>query len=150
MLRIHDFATECNWDHLYVFDGASVEAPLLAAFRYVRLLSFDSWLLQYKASYRAIQCTVYVFTSSIFCGCLSDTSSVCLSISMSVYLFVCPFGIFVCLVESLICETSRCPVLRLLISAAFFLGSHQNSTAVDRARDDFVLINTPCFHMHKP
>ncbi|XP_062505107.1 attractin-like isoform X2 [Corticium candelabrum] len=30
VLRIHDFATECMWDHLYVFDGDSVEAQLLA------------------------------------------------------------------------------------------------------------------------
>ena len=35
VLRIHDFATECMWDHLYVFDGDSVEAQLLAVLRYV-------------------------------------------------------------------------------------------------------------------
>ncbi|KAJ8939067.1 hypothetical protein NQ318_008670, partial [Aromia moschata] len=29
-LHIEEFATECGWDHLYVFDGDSVESPLLA------------------------------------------------------------------------------------------------------------------------
>lgn len=35
VIRIHleEFATECGWDHLYVFDGDSVESPLLAVFR---------------------------------------------------------------------------------------------------------------------
>lgn len=35
MIRIHleEFATECGWDHLYVYDGDSVESPLLAVFR---------------------------------------------------------------------------------------------------------------------
>ena len=27
------FATECGWDHLYIFDGDSVFAPLIAAYR---------------------------------------------------------------------------------------------------------------------
>lgn len=31
-LRFHHFATECNWDHLYVYDGDSIYAPLVAAF----------------------------------------------------------------------------------------------------------------------
>ncbi|XP_055714873.1 attractin [Phlebotomus papatasi] len=33
-IRIHleEFATECGWDHLYVYDGDSVESPLLAVF----------------------------------------------------------------------------------------------------------------------
>lgn len=34
-LRFNHFATECSWDHLYVYDGDSIYAPLLAAFRYV-------------------------------------------------------------------------------------------------------------------
>lgn len=35
LIRIHleEFATECGWDHLYVYDGDSVESPLLAVFR---------------------------------------------------------------------------------------------------------------------
>lgn len=32
-LHIEEFATECGWDHLYVFDGDSVHSPLLAVFR---------------------------------------------------------------------------------------------------------------------
>lgn len=34
-IRLHfeEFATECSWDHLYVFDGDSVESPLLGVFR---------------------------------------------------------------------------------------------------------------------
>lgn len=31
-LHLEEFATECGWDHLYVFDGDSVESPLLAVF----------------------------------------------------------------------------------------------------------------------
>ncbi|XP_017752850.1 PREDICTED: attractin-like protein 1 isoform X1 [Eufriesea mexicana] len=33
-IRIHveQFATECGWDHMYIYDGDSVEAPLLAVF----------------------------------------------------------------------------------------------------------------------
>lgn len=34
-IRLHfeEFATECSWDNLYVFDGDSVESPLLGVFR---------------------------------------------------------------------------------------------------------------------
>ncbi|XP_078717801.1 attractin isoform X3 [Lampetra fluviatilis] len=31
-LRFNHFATECSWDHMYVFDGDSIYAPLLAVF----------------------------------------------------------------------------------------------------------------------
>lgn len=31
-LKFNHFATECCWDHLYVFDGDSIYAPLLAAY----------------------------------------------------------------------------------------------------------------------
>uniref|UniRef100_A0A8L0DR56 Attractin n=2 Tax=Oncorhynchus TaxID=8016 RepID=A0A8L0DR56_ONCMY len=31
-LRLDHFATECSWDHLYVYDGDSIYTPLLAAF----------------------------------------------------------------------------------------------------------------------
>lgn len=34
-LHLEEFATECGWDHLYVFDGDSVESPLLAVYRLV-------------------------------------------------------------------------------------------------------------------
>lgn len=37
-LHLEEFATECGWDHLYVYDGDSVESPLLAVFRYVFIL----------------------------------------------------------------------------------------------------------------
>lgn len=30
--HVEEFATECGWDHLYVFDGDSVDSPLLAVF----------------------------------------------------------------------------------------------------------------------
>lgn len=36
-LHLEEFATECGWDHLYVFDGDSVESPLLAVYRYYHL-----------------------------------------------------------------------------------------------------------------
>lgn len=32
-LRFNHFATECNWDHMYVYDGDSIYAPLVAVFR---------------------------------------------------------------------------------------------------------------------
>ncbi|ERL89257.1 hypothetical protein D910_06630, partial [Dendroctonus ponderosae] len=31
-LHFEEFATECGWDHLYIFDGDSVNSPLLAVF----------------------------------------------------------------------------------------------------------------------
>ncbi|XP_052255440.1 attractin-like protein 1 isoform X1 [Dreissena polymorpha] len=31
-LATHQFATECGWDHLYIFDGDSVFAPLIASY----------------------------------------------------------------------------------------------------------------------
>lgn len=33
-IRLHfeEFATECGWDYLYIFDGDSVHSPLLAVF----------------------------------------------------------------------------------------------------------------------
>ncbi|XP_064629979.1 attractin-like protein 1 isoform X2 [Lineus longissimus] len=31
-LRLHEFATECGWDHLYIYDGSSVFDPLLAVY----------------------------------------------------------------------------------------------------------------------
>ncbi|KAL6487973.1 hypothetical protein MHYP_G00045990 [Metynnis hypsauchen] len=31
-LRFNHFATECGWDHMYVFDGDSIYAPLVAVF----------------------------------------------------------------------------------------------------------------------
>lgn len=33
-LQLLEFATECSWDHLYIYDGDSVFAPLLAVYRY--------------------------------------------------------------------------------------------------------------------
>lgn len=34
-LHMEEFATECGWDHLYIFDGDSIDSPLLAVFRLV-------------------------------------------------------------------------------------------------------------------
>lgn len=31
-MHVEQFAMECSWDHLYIYDGDSVEAPLLAVF----------------------------------------------------------------------------------------------------------------------
>ncbi|XP_011147509.1 attractin-like protein 1 isoform X1 [Harpegnathos saltator] len=31
-MHVEQFATECGWDHLYIYDGDSIEAPLLAVF----------------------------------------------------------------------------------------------------------------------
>ena len=32
-LFFNEFATECNWDYLYVYDGDNVNDPLVAAFK---------------------------------------------------------------------------------------------------------------------
>ena len=32
-LHIEEFATECGWDRLYIYDGDNVYAPLLGVFR---------------------------------------------------------------------------------------------------------------------
>lgn len=32
-LRFSHFATECSWDHMYVYDGDSIYSPLIAVFR---------------------------------------------------------------------------------------------------------------------
>ena len=32
-LYVDDFATECSWDHLYIYDGDSVHSNLLAVIR---------------------------------------------------------------------------------------------------------------------
>ncbi|TSK14743.1 Attractin-like protein 1 [Bagarius yarrelli] len=32
-LRFNHFATECSWDHMYVYDGDSIYSPLVAVFR---------------------------------------------------------------------------------------------------------------------
>ncbi|KAM7361502.1 attractin-like protein 1 isoform 1-T2 [Cochliomyia hominivorax] len=31
-MHLREFATECGWDHLYIYDGDSVDSPLLAVF----------------------------------------------------------------------------------------------------------------------
>lgn len=36
--RLDSFATECAWDHLYVYDGDSIYSTLVAAFRYIFLI----------------------------------------------------------------------------------------------------------------
>lgn len=32
-LHLEEFATECSWDHLFIYDGDSVKSPLIAVFR---------------------------------------------------------------------------------------------------------------------
>lgn len=32
-MHLREFATECGWDHLYIYDGDSVDSSLLAVFR---------------------------------------------------------------------------------------------------------------------
>jgi hypothetical protein len=31
--QVDEFFTECNWDHLYIFDGDSTDSLILAAFK---------------------------------------------------------------------------------------------------------------------
>lgn len=38
-LRFNHFATECSWDHMYVYDGDSIYAPLIAVFRWAACYS---------------------------------------------------------------------------------------------------------------
>lgn len=37
-LEFSHFETECGWDHLYVYDGDSMFAPMVAAYRQGSLL----------------------------------------------------------------------------------------------------------------
>lgn len=37
-LRFNHFATECSWDHMYVYDGDSIYSPLVAVFRWALAL----------------------------------------------------------------------------------------------------------------
>lgn len=37
-LRFNHFATECSWDHMYVYDGDSIYSPLIAVFRWAPAL----------------------------------------------------------------------------------------------------------------
>lgn len=46
-LRFNHFATECSWDHMYVYDGDSIYAPLIAVFRWVYLLAFSPSVIMY-------------------------------------------------------------------------------------------------------
>lgn len=39
-LTIDSFATECGWDHLYIYDGDSVYSKQLAALRFAYLVVF--------------------------------------------------------------------------------------------------------------
>ena len=32
-LDFEEFATECNWDHLYIYDGKSIKSPLIGVIR---------------------------------------------------------------------------------------------------------------------
>ena len=36
--ELDSFATECAWDHLYIYDGLSIYDPLIAALRYLNYL----------------------------------------------------------------------------------------------------------------
>ena len=38
VLKLEDFFTECCWDHLYVYDGDSVNDNLIAAFRFASII----------------------------------------------------------------------------------------------------------------
>ncbi|MBN3325866.1 ATRN protein, partial [Atractosteus spatula] len=52
-LRFNHFATECSWDHLYVYDGDSIYSPLLAAFRIQA--SWEEERLTQRAGFSALQ-----------------------------------------------------------------------------------------------
>uniref|UniRef100_A0A8C2KCC4 Attractin n=1 Tax=Cyprinus carpio TaxID=7962 RepID=A0A8C2KCC4_CYPCA len=59
-LRFEHFATECSWDHLYVYDGDSIYSPILAAF---------SGKLLPKQCNAAILCHVGNSSDSVQCEC---------------------------------------------------------------------------------
>ena len=48
-LNFEEFATECNWDNLYVYDGKSVKSPLIAVIRYMLCIwGFYKWCTPWK------------------------------------------------------------------------------------------------------
>ncbi|XP_031560764.1 attractin-like [Actinia tenebrosa] len=60
-LSLEQFATECSWDNLYVYDGSSVQAPLLAA--YSGVLRDNSSIETLKSPIRTLRSssnTVYI------------------------------------------------------------------------------------------
>ena len=42
-LYVDDFATECGWDHVYIYDGDSVYSNLLAVYRWAQGAAPVSW-----------------------------------------------------------------------------------------------------------
>ena len=64
-LHLEEFATECGWDHLYIFDGDSVHSPLLAVFRlalcWYILCGYTVTLIQYFEIWRSFWKWCYIF-----------------------------------------------------------------------------------------
>ncbi|XP_015343691.2 attractin-like [Marmota marmota marmota] len=85
-LRFNHFATECSWDHLYVYDGDSIYAPLIAAFSTMYVFGgFNSLLLSDILVLTSEQCEAHQSEAACVAAgpgvrCVWDTgSSQCIS-----------------------------------------------------------------------
>uniref|UniRef100_A0A1B0DL29 CUB domain-containing protein n=1 Tax=Phlebotomus papatasi TaxID=29031 RepID=A0A1B0DL29_PHLPP len=80
-IRIHleEFATECGWDHLYVYDGDSVESPTLFLTHYLHFFSDDAYNMSgFNISYKingcpttdsSLVCSGHGFCDEGICNC---------------------------------------------------------------------------------
>lgn len=60
-LRFNHFATECSWDHMYVYDGDSIYAPLIAVLRWVIMFKWWTQSCRNVAMYNLlIRCTTTI------------------------------------------------------------------------------------------
>lgn len=60
-LRFNHFATECSWDHMYVYDGDSIYAPLIAVFRWVLHFNIFYYMFMWKFSTRWLKFAIIIF-----------------------------------------------------------------------------------------
>ncbi|KFO24512.1 Attractin [Fukomys damarensis] len=70
-LRFNHFATECGWDNLYVYDGDSIYAPLIAAFSGLIVPERDSNEIvpEVVATSGRGECTISNGSNTVECDC---------------------------------------------------------------------------------
>uniref|UniRef100_A0A667XK16 Attractin-like 1a n=1 Tax=Myripristis murdjan TaxID=586833 RepID=A0A667XK16_9TELE len=64
-LRFNHFATECSWDHMYVYDGDSIYAPLIAVFSGLVVVTTSGYALLHFFSDAAYNLTGFSIAYSI-------------------------------------------------------------------------------------
>lgn len=77
-LRFNHFATECNWDHMYIYDGDSIYAPLVAVFRWAPLL----WRRR-RPGMRSSFHHCWFVTARVVCVCVISETLISLAVDSS-------------------------------------------------------------------